>query len=124
MVAQAQPLLTVSNVWNAVPGSQVQISVTLHSGGAQVAGTANTLTFDNTDVRLNLKANGKPNCSVNPDINKGGTSFGLQPPGCSGSACTGVKALVLALDNTDVIPDGSQLYTCNVNVAATASARG
>ncbi len=119
-VAQAQSL-TVSNVASAAPGSQVQISVTLSSNGAQVAGTQNTLTFDNTKVTLNLNAKGKPDCTVNPAIDKGGTSFALQPPGCSGSACNAVKALVLALDNTDAIPDGSVLYTCNVNVAATAS---
>ncbi len=119
--AQAQPSLTVSNVANATPGSQVTISVTLSAGGAQVAGTQNTLTFDNTNATLNLNAKGKPDCTVNPDIDKGGTAFALQPAGCSGSTCTGVKALVLALDNTDAIVDGSVLYTCNVNVAATAS---
>jgi MYXO-CTERM domain-containing protein len=32
-----------------------------------------------------------------------------------------VKALVLALDNTDPIDDGSVLYTCNVNIAQTAA---
>jgi len=31
-----------------------------------------------------------------------------------------VRALVLATDNVDPIPDGSVLYTCKVNVAATA----
>ncbi len=96
------------------------INATLFSGGAQVAGTQNTITFDNTNVTLNL-ASGKADCTVNPAIDKSGTSFGLQPPHCTGSACNGVKALVLALDNTDVIPDGSVLYTCRVNVAATAS---
>jgi hypothetical protein len=97
------------------------ISVTLSAGTAQVAGTQSTLTSDNRNATLNLKANGKPDCAVNPAINKNGTMFSNQPPGCSGSACNAVKALVLALDNTDVIPDGAVLYTCNVNIAATAS---
>ncbi len=111
----------IVDIVNAHPGEQVTLGVTLFAGGAQAAGTQNTLTLDNTNVTLNLTSKGKPDCTVNPDINKGATSFGLQPAGCSGSACTGVKALVLALDNTDAIPDGSQLYTCNLNVAATAS---
>jgi hypothetical protein len=114
------PALIVDIV-NASPGQQVALGVTLFAGGDQVAGTQSTLTFDNTNVTLNLKSNGKADCTVNPDIDKGGTAFALQPPGCSGSTCNAVKALVLALDNTDVIPDGSVLYTCNVNVAATAS---
>ncbi len=116
----AGPALIVDIV-DASPGQRVPLGLTLFCGGAQVAGTQNTLGFDNTNVMLNLKSNGKPDCAVNPAINKGGTSFALQPPGCSGGACTGVKALVLALDNSNMIPDGSVLYTCNVNIAATAS---
>jgi len=119
-VAQAQSL-TVSSVADAAPGSQVAISVTLGSGTAQVAGTQSTLTFDNTNATLNLKSNGKADCTVNADIDKAATTFGLQPAGCSGSTCTGVKALVLSFDNSTAIPDGSVLFTCKVNIAATAS---
>ncbi|MBI3784591.1 MAG: hypothetical protein HY270_14450, partial [Deltaproteobacteria bacterium] len=60
--------------------------------------------------------NNKPDCTVNPAINKGGTAFSFRTANCpSGSTC--VRALVLALDNTDVIPDGSTLYTCNVTTS-------
>ncbi len=122
-VAMAQtPSLIVSDA-SAAPGSEVQISVTLHSSGVQVVVTESTLTFDNTNVTLNLTASGNPDCAVNPalEIDNAATGFTLQPAQCTGSACTGVKALVQTLNDTDVIPDGSVLYTCNVNVAATAS---
>jgi hypothetical protein len=112
----------ILDIVTASRGQQlVPVSARLFSGGAQVVGTQNTITFDNTNVTLNVTSNGKADCTVNPAINKGGTSFGLQPPRCTGGACNGVKALVLALDNADVIPDGLVLYTCRVNVAANAT---
>jgi MYXO-CTERM domain-containing protein len=62
-----------------------------------------------------------PNCTVNPDIDKTGTSFAFQPPNCQGEACTGIRALVLSLSNTDAIPSGSVLYSCLVDIKGTAS---
>jgi len=75
-------------------------------------------------------------CSVNPDINKGGTSFAFQPPGCTvGTSCTGVRALVLALDNVCPICARESttdcpnlptcpvtLYTCTIAIATGATA--
>jgi hypothetical protein len=59
---------------------------------------------------------------VNDAIEKGGTSFAFQPSGCTaGTDCTGVRALVLALDNVDPIPTGSVLYTCQVAIAGDAA---
>jgi hypothetical protein len=58
-----------------------------------------------------------PDCQVNPDIMKGGF-FAFEPSACTGDGCTGIRALIFALDNTMVaIPDGSVLYTCKVDVA-------
>jgi hypothetical protein len=88
---------------------------------AMVAGTQNDIAFD-ADAAIPPKANGKPDCEVNPDIEKGGTSFAYQPSGCTpGETCTAVRALVLALDNVDPIPDGSVLYTCKIALAADAA---
>lgn len=118
--ARAQtPSLEVSSVTGA-PGSQVTISVTLHTMGAMVAATQNSLTFDNTKAMLN-QVSGHPDCTVNPDINRESTIFFPEPPNCTGSACTGMKVLVFSITNLDPLPDGSLLYTCNVNIAATAS---
>lgn len=89
------------------------VTVSLDAEGAEIAGTENLLTFDG-GLRVAAKANGKPNCTVNEDIDKGATSFAFQPSGCSGEACERVKALVLSLENVNPIPDGSVLYTCVV----------
>jgi hypothetical protein len=97
-------------------GTAVAFSVILHSEGANVAGTQSDIAFDPTNAPVVAKQNGKPDCGVNPDINKGATSFAFRPNGCSGSSCTAVRALVLATDNVDPIPDGSTLFTCNVGI--------
>jgi hypothetical protein len=132
----------------ATPGTQVTVGVTLKAGTAQVAGTQNDLVFD-AKAKVVAKDPGKcslqkptkvcttdadctavaedfcakaPDCSVNPEINKGGTAFSFRPTGCSyeKGTCTGIRALVLALDNADPIADGATLYTCNVSVASDA----
>jgi len=112
--------LVVSNV-TGDPGSTVTFTVTLNSGGAQVAGTQSDIAFDPANIPVAAKANGKPNCTVNADISKGATSFAFRPNACTGTACTAVRALVLATDNTDPIPDGSVLFTCTVAIASTAT---
>src|SRR6185369_12533310 len=66
---------------------------------------------------------GKPDCTVNPAIDKMATAFSFRPPGCGAAACTSIRALVVSVSNTDPIPDGAVLYTCNANVAAGATGR-
>ncbi|MBI3786242.1 MAG: hypothetical protein HY270_22875, partial [Deltaproteobacteria bacterium] len=114
--APAGPAIYVVDQNLSAAGSAT-IAVKLVSGsGNQVAGTQNDLAFP-AGVTIGLKGT-KPDCTVNPDINKGGTAFSFRTANCaSGSTC--VRALVLALDNTDVIPDGSTLYTCNVTTSGT-----
>jgi hypothetical protein len=64
---------------------------------------------------------GQPDCTVNSAIGKQ-AFFSFQPntPGspCSGTSCTGIRALVFAVNQQDstAIPDGSTLYTCNVSI--------
>jgi hypothetical protein len=118
-VGQVPPAIAVS-VAAASPGTQVSVTATLHTNGALVAGTQNDISFD-LQAPIAANANGKPDCAVNFDINKGATFFAFRPNGCSGTTCTTIRALVLSTDNTDQIPDGSVLYTCKVNVAADAS---
>ena len=125
--APAGPGLYIEDLNLDAPGDAV-ITVKLAAGGQQVAGTQNDIVFD-ANVRVKAKANGRPDCAVNPDINKGSTSFAFQPPGCSGEACTGLRAIVFSTEDVAAIPDGSVLYTCNVTVSgsgtlAVANARG
>ena len=105
------------------PGTQITFTATLLAGTAMVAGTQNDITFDPANIPINAKANGKPDCAVNAGIDKGATSFAFRPNGCTGTACTSVRALVLSTDNVDPIPDGSVLYTCNINVAQSANTK-
>ena len=101
------------------PGQDVTLTATLRSAGTQVAGTQNDLTFDARNVSLGAGA--KPSCRVNAAIGKGATAFSLLPRGCQGSACTTVRALVFAVDNTDPIPDGAPLYTCTLHISPSAA---
>jgi len=137
--AQAATSITVGDATGDA-GSNVSVDVTLTTD-AQIAGTQNDTTpaagvaivakagkcsttkttacFLNADCPEGETCKGvAPDCTVNPDIDKTGTSFAFQPPNCQGTACTGIRALVLSLSNTDAIPTGSVLYTCNVSIGA------
>src|SRR5262249_28717656 len=94
------------------------LTATLTTAGMMIAGTQNDITFP-AGGPVKDAGDGTPDCTVNSAIKKGGTSFAFLPSGCSGTACTGLRALVLALNNTLPIPNGSVLYTCNLNVTAT-----
>lgn len=148
LASSAQAAKLVASTQSATAGTQVTISVTLQTEGAMIAGTQNDLAFDATNIPVprhctktaNVMVtcsvdadcppvNGvadtcstKPACYVNPDIDKGATSFAYRgATGCSGPACGGLRSLVLSTGNVDPIPDGSVLYTCFVKVAATAT---
>lgn len=112
--APAGPAVFVQDQNLAEPGV-VPVAVALATGGQAIAGTQNDLGFGE-GVVINRRANGRPDCSVNPEIDKSATSFAFRPPGCTAETCNTVRALVLSTDNTNAIPDGSVLYTCNVTV--------
>lgn len=99
----------------------VTISVTLRAPHSLVAGTQSDLQFDPDNAPIAARANGKPDCRPNPDINKAATSFAFRPPGCRDTACTSIRALVLSTGDVDPIIDGSVLFTCTVNVTASAA---
>ncbi|MBI3784179.1 MAG: hypothetical protein HY270_12350 [Deltaproteobacteria bacterium] len=103
------------------PGQSVPLEIRLNATTVQVAGTQNDLQFGGSPLRIAPKSNGRPDCTVNPAINKNGTSFSFRPAGCSGDTCSSVRALVLALDNTDAIPNDDLLYTCTVDIAEDAA---
>jgi hypothetical protein len=65
------------------------------------------------------KTNGRPDCAVNPDIHKDATSFGFLPPLCTpGLTCTGIRALVLSITDSNPIEPGSVLYNCKFAIAS------
>ncbi len=100
---------------NLMLSGDTTVTVRLVTAGQSVAGTQNDLEIA-PNVIVHRKANGRPDCTVNPEIDKGGSSFGFRPPGCAEGTCTGVRALVLSTENTTPIENGAALYTCNVTV--------
>ena len=109
-----------------------------------IAQTGCTVDTDCPEVHEPCIPAGGPDCSVNsalgkggffsflPQICSGGSNAGNQctvnsdcPGGscgqCSGATCTGIRALILAVNNLAAIPDGSTLYTCNVSIASDAA---
>ncbi|MGH7787392.1 MAG: hypothetical protein ACRERC_11030 [Candidatus Binatia bacterium] len=113
--------MTISNASGA-QGDVATVTATLATGEASIAGTENVIQFPaGKEVAVQALANGRPNCTRNEEIDKGGTAFSFQPSGCTvGTDCTGVKALVLSLENVTPIPDGSVLYSCLVAIAESA----
>jgi len=117
------PGIQMSTVSTA-PGQQVVVSATLATGGGSVAGTQNDFAYataENRKVLVVRKTNNRPDCTVNPDISKGSTTFAFQPAGCAADACTAVRAIVFSSEDVEPIADGAVLYTCKVDVAADAS---
>lgn len=104
------------------PGSVVVISATLVNAGNQFAATSNDIVYDSTQVAVALKANGKPDCTINPDINAdslpGKTLSTSQP--ASPAAAKILRIGVLSTENVNAIPDGL-LFTCKFNVDPGAS---
>ncbi len=99
-----------------VPANTTTATITARlSTSAAVAGGQNDLSLPAT-LRIHSNSNGRPDCAVNPTIDKSGSSFLFRPNDCVGDACTSMRALVFATDNLEPIADGAVLYTCNIDV--------
>ncbi len=81
------------------------------SGCYCVAGTQNDIGVA-APLSIPEDDSGAPLCTVNAAINKGGTSFAFVEGG--------IRALVLALNNTFGLPQATLLYTCQVAIAEDA----
>lgn len=105
-------------------GTIVAVDATLHAFGQHVAATQNDVSFD-AHTPILARTNGRPDCAPGAAIDKSATSFAFLPNGCTPEVdCTGVRALVTALDNFDVIPTGATLYTCTIAIAPAAANGG
>lgn len=122
--AAGGPGIQIGSV-STTAGQQVSVSATLATGGGSVAGTQNDFTFATAETRkvtVVRKTNGRPDCAVNPEINKSSTTFAFQPPGCTADTCTAVRAIVFSSEDVEPIAEGATLYTCKVQVASDAPA--
>lgn len=107
---------------NASPGQEVELTATLVAAGGKIAGTQNDFSVKPPQISVKRKANGKPDCTVNPSINKSASTFVFRPANCGGDACNTVRVLVFSTEDVGTIPDGSVLYTCKLQLAAGAPA--
>lgn len=115
-------VLLEAHVGSGAPGDVVPVDVTLRSDGELVSGVQNDLSFDLRALAFVHLPNGKPDCEVNPAINKAATTFGFRPSGCGTTArpCSSIRAVVLAFDNVAAIAPGSSLYQCRILIAPDA----
>ncbi|GBD27202.1 hypothetical protein HRbin30_02546 [bacterium HR30] len=112
--APAGPAVYVEDVVLAASGP-VTLTVRLAAGGREIVATQNDLVLGG-GIRIEAGNGGRPDCTVNPALDKNGSSFGFLPPGCSGETCTQVRAVIVSLENVDPIPDGAVLYTCRATL--------
>ena len=102
------------------PGQRLQFRVTLRSGGTDVAGMQNDIILEMSDVPVAANGIGRPDCTIGSAVDAPFGGFSFQPFGCSGTSCTGMRAVVGSFSLTP-IPDGAVLYTCNVDVSSAAA---
>ena len=96
---------------SGAPGATVSVDVVLATDRGDVSGVANTIAWA---APLRLQG-----CSANPAIPI--VSFVLRPEGCEAlQTCSSMRAVALAFGGT--LPDGTELYSCAVAIAADAAA--
>ncbi len=105
-----------------VPGQlNALLSLRFEAGAESTVGVEVDVAFD-PRLPIGTAAGGRPDCTVEPAINKPQTTFAFQPVGCRpGTNCTGVRAVVVAVDNTAPIATGSLLFHCRVPIPPTFS---
>jgi hypothetical protein len=100
------------------PGERVRFSVQLDAQGHEINGLQADLGFD-ARAPIAADPHGNPVCSLAPGL-FAFLPFSFHPPSCGGRRqCTGIRAVVAPL-RPIVIADGSELFTCTINVAANA----
>ncbi|GIW46008.1 MAG: hypothetical protein KatS3mg077_3290 [Candidatus Binatia bacterium] len=114
------PAVFISDTVGACSTGFGEVEVRLRTGAFLVAGTQNEIVPDSYS-RLVAGPDGRPDCTVNPAINKEAARFVFQPPGCDEGHCARVQALVYSAFNVDPIPDGSWLYRCRLRVSGPQS---
>ncbi|MBI1814407.1 MAG: hypothetical protein HYR72_05475 [Deltaproteobacteria bacterium] len=113
---QAQTVIVKIGSATGSPGDVVNVAVSLETGGRTVVATQNDIVFD-PHILIASTPGGRPDCRVNPDIDKIAAA-GFQPLQCTpGLDCSSAQVIIFTV-NVDPIPDGSELYTCTIRLAA------
>ena len=119
------------------PGDRVTFSATIDTAGVDISSEQSDITFDVANAPIAALPNGAPDCTINASLGVGASfsfnSFAgcqgqtacccaMSAPPCPGTACTTLRAAVLSLSfPLTALPDGALLYTCHVNIAASAA---
>jgi ELWxxDGT repeat protein len=102
---------------SGAPGETVTLTAHLRARREEVAGLDVQFGFA-PDVRIAATTRGRPDCRVDDAIAKNASVFHFRPYGCTPERdCTGVRGLIIALDNVDPIADGATLFTCRAEIA-------
>jgi len=121
VIGGENPTLVLSRAAGTI-GQIVNLAATLHTFGNEISNLENIISFDSVATPILTNALGRPDCLVNAAINKADTFFEFLPQGCSGTACTQVRAIVRSLSNLAGIADGANLYTCKVRIDSQTTA--
>jgi hypothetical protein len=105
---------------DANPGARIFVDVMLTTANQQIAGVQADISFP-SGTHVAARPNGRPDCEVNPDINKTASSFAFVPNLCPDGSCSELRAIVWAVDNVDPIMNGARLFSCAVMVDVDAA---
>lgn len=103
------------------PQDVLDVPFILTRADSPIAGVQFDVGYSPSAIQVISTPNGRPDCTVNPGINKGNSSFAFRPPSCEGVDCTAIRTLILSTENVDAIAGGSQLFSCRIRIAPNAS---
>jgi hypothetical protein len=97
-------------------GIPTEVKVTLTASGQErVASVQNSVGFDPSAPIV------PDSCVANSSINMPDSRFSWLPDGCTLGTCNEMRAVIVNLANPNVtIPNGSALYTCEIDVQSSA----
>jgi hypothetical protein len=106
------------------PGTQVTFPVILQTPGDpfNYAGVAARIAYDPVNTPIAAAADGTPDCTVNPAIQKVG-GFAFWPAGCTGAGCQQLRAVIYYSTDEGTpapIANGAVLFTCTANLSPAA----
>ncbi len=114
---RTQPALGASSV-RAAAGERLTVTVRLFGDSTGVDAIQNDLIFEPAALAV-PETDGKPECSVDPQVRARDAIFVLLPPGCrAGRHCDTIRAELFGVSMLTSEAQGFVLYRCNLRVNA------
>ncbi|MEO8601411.1 MAG: hypothetical protein ABI629_02435 [bacterium] len=113
--ARGEELIDIGDT-NVPAGALARFPVSFYSNSIipLTAAVSIDISYDSEHVPIPADSEGHPDCTANPAAGKTDTSFAFLPLGCSGT-CAGIRATVESANDSSPIPQGVELFTCNVH---------